>query len=230
MGRPAKFTHAQLQSVALRLVDSQGLAGLSMRSLAAALETGPMTLYNYVSQREELDVLVVDAVLAEVSWPAPDQGPWEDALRGIALALWKAVNAHPNAVPLLLTRRSRSPAMLTVAEALLTALARSGRQGMPLLVAFRAVTALIMGAAQADLAGPLNLQAGESAQDTIARFRALPVERFPHLIDIAGAASANSAQAEFQAGLDLLIDGLTKARPAGGEAPGGGIAAEPGSD
>jgi len=208
MGRSARFTRAQLQSVALALVDANGLAGLSMRSLAAALETGPMTLYNYVSQREELDVLVVDAVLGEVGWPPPDQGSWEEALRGIAMALWHAVHAHPNTVPLLLTRRSRSPAMLAVAEALLTALARSGRKGQALLVAFRAVTALIMGTVQADLAGPLNLQAGESATDTIARFRSLPPERFAHLIEIAEAATASCAQAEFQDGLELLIAGL----------------------
>lgn len=51
MGRPARFTHAQLQAAALRLLDREGLAGLSMRSLAAELGTGAMTLYNYVPQR-----------------------------------------------------------------------------------------------------------------------------------------------------------------------------------
>lgn len=35
-----------------------GLPGLSMRTLASALGTGAMTLYNYVAAREELDSLV----------------------------------------------------------------------------------------------------------------------------------------------------------------------------
>ncbi len=38
-----------------------------MRSLAAALGTGPMTLYNYVKDREELEGLVAEAVLADVA-------------------------------------------------------------------------------------------------------------------------------------------------------------------
>ena len=65
MARPAKFTLAQIQREALALVDRDGLAGLTMRSLAAALHTGPMTLYNYVDGREALEELVVDAVAAE---------------------------------------------------------------------------------------------------------------------------------------------------------------------
>ena len=71
MAPKAKFTRAQLQEAALALVDEQGLAALSMRTLAGALGTGPMTLYNYVKDRDELDALVVEAVLAEVRPAAP---------------------------------------------------------------------------------------------------------------------------------------------------------------
>jgi len=208
MGRPAKLTRQQLQAAALAIVDAHGLSGLSMRALAGALGTGVMTLYNYVSQREELDVLVVEAVIAEARWSLEGDEAWEQSLQTIAFALWHAVRAHPHAIPLILTRRSRSPAMLDAAEAMLQALARSGRSGQALLVAFRAVSALIMGAAQADLAGPLTLQAGESAADTIARFQSLPGERFPLLIDIATAATTSDAESEFRAGLALLIEGL----------------------
>ncbi|OUL99081.1 hypothetical protein A8M77_28050 [Variovorax sp. JS1663] len=209
MGRPAKFTHAQLQSAALRLLDKQGLAGLSMRSLAAELGTGAMTLYNYVPQREGLDLLVIEAVIAEVRWERDSFADWKDEVRTIASALWQALRAHPNAIPLILTRRSRAPAMFEVTEALLTALARSGRSDTDLLVAFRAVSALVMGLAQAELAGPLSLQAMESAEETIARFRALPAARFPNLIDIASAALRSTAEQEFQASLDLLLAGLS---------------------
>lgn len=209
MGRPAKFTHAQLQSAALRLLDQQGLAGLSMRALATELGTGAMTLYNYVPQREGLDLLVIEAVIAQVRWERGPFADWKDEVRAIASALWRAVRAHPNAIPLILTRRSRAPAMFEVTEALLTALARSSRSGADLLVAFRAVSALVMGLAQAELAGPLSLQAMESAEDTIARFRALPADRFAHLIDIASAALGSTPEQEFQASLDLLLAGLS---------------------
>lgn len=208
MGRPAKFTHAQLQAAALRLLDREGLSGLSMRALADELGTGAMTLYNYVPQRESINLLVVEAVIAEAQWERLPDAAWQDEVRAIASALWRAVRSHPHAIPLILTRRSRAPAVFEITEALLDALARSGRSGPALLVAFRAVSALIMGLAQAELAGPLSLQAAESADETIARFRALPPERFPHLIEIASAAIESTATEEFNAGLDLLLAGL----------------------
>jgi AcrR family transcriptional regulator len=208
VGRPAKFTREQLQRAALALVDAHGLAGLTMRALASELGTGAMTLYNYVSQREELEVLVVEAVIGEARWAPDGDLAWHEELEAIAVMLWRSIRTHPHVIPLILTRRSRSPEVLGVAEALLRPLARGGRTGDRLLVAFRAVSALIMGAAQAELAGPLTLRAGESVSETIARFQALPPDRFPHLIEIATAASASDAETEFRAGLAILVDGL----------------------
>ena len=52
----ARFTTDEIASAALRIVDESGLAALSMRSLAAALGTGPMTMYNYVADKEGLDI------------------------------------------------------------------------------------------------------------------------------------------------------------------------------
>ena len=209
MGRPARFSRDQLCVAALAIVDEQGVAGLSMRSLASELGTGAMTLYNYVAVREDLDALVVEAVLAKTHWsPNPDRD-WEDELRAIAKGMWRALRAHPNVIPLVLTRRSRTPAMFDVAEAMLGALARSGRSGPSLLQAFRAASSLIMGMAQNQLAGPLALQAGESAKATIARFQALPSDQYPHLIAIASSATESDPELEFDAALDLLIKGLS---------------------
>jgi AcrR family transcriptional regulator len=59
----------EVASAALRIVDEAGLTALSMRSLAAALGTGPMTMYNYVAGKEGLEELVVASIVAEVSVP-----------------------------------------------------------------------------------------------------------------------------------------------------------------
>lgn len=210
MARPAKFSREQLKTAALALVDAHGLAGLSMRTLAAALGTGPMTLYNHITNRTDLDVLVVEAILAELRPPRARRDDWRDEARDVATAIWRVVRAHPHAIPLILTRRSRSPGALDVAERLLSALARSGRTGHDLLVAFRAVMAFVMGFAQAELAGPLALEVGETPQAVIGRIRALPKERYPHLIEIAGAAVSSKAEREFRAGLGALLAGLTE--------------------
>src|SRR5690349_15518726 len=185
VGRPAKLSRERLQKAALALVDRRGLAALTMRGLAAKVGAAPMTLYNHVAHREDLEVLVVDGVLAKADWPRGEHPDWQDGVRAIALALWRALRAHPEVVPLILTRRSRSAAVIEVSEALLRDLARSGRSGKELLAAFRSVQALVMGFAQVELAGPLSRAAGERAPAVIRRFRSLPSDRFPHLIEIA---------------------------------------------
>ena len=45
-----------------------------MRALAAALGTGPMTMYNYVSDKEGLEELVVAAVVADDRGTRTDRG------------------------------------------------------------------------------------------------------------------------------------------------------------
>jgi AcrR family transcriptional regulator len=210
MGRRAKFSREQLKAAALAIVDAHGLAGLSMRTLAAALGTGPMTIYNHVRDRADLDVLVVEAVLAGMRRPRARRDDWRGEARDVATAMWRAVRAHPHAIPLILTRRSRSTEALDVAESLLTALARSGRSGQALLVAFRAVTAFTMGFAQVELTSPFAVAAGEAPRTVIGRIRALPAARYPRLIEMAGAALTSKSEREFRAGLDALLASISE--------------------
>jgi len=204
MPRTARFALGQIQQQALAIVDRDGLSALTMRSLAAALGTGPMTLYNYLDGRGGLEELVVDAVAALVPETEPGDD-WADDVRRSATALWSTVRRHPGAIPLVLTRRTSTPASLAPAEALAEALARSGRTGFELLVAFRAVMGFVMGIAQAELVGPLG-----SATDAAAaadRVRAVAGERNPTLAALAGVAG-HDPRREFDAGLDLVLAGL----------------------
>lgn len=203
-----KFTRQQLRTAALVLVDENGLAGLNMRSLAAALGTGAMTIYNYVDGRDGLDALLVEAVMAEVEWSSTETDDWATELRTISEAVWRTVRSHPHVIPLLLTRRSMDPIALEPAEATLRALARSGRAGKELLVAFRAVSGFIMGFAQAELTGPLALAHDEQAGSITARMRALPTANYPNLVEIATAADGIAPESEFHSGLDIILAGL----------------------
>ncbi|GGS39277.1 MULTISPECIES: TetR/AcrR family transcriptional regulator [Actinokineospora] len=199
MGRRAKFSRAEIEDAAIAVVDEHGLGGLTMRAVATRVGTGPMTLYNYVDDRTGLDALVVDGVLRDITIP-PATDDWRADLRAIATEVWQAVRRHPNAIPLVLARRSHSPVFLDVAEALVAALARSGRTGASLLAAFRAVTTLATAFAQTEL--------GADRDSTIGRFRALPADRYPRLLDLAGAAQASTPEAEFDAAVTALLDGL----------------------
>lgn len=193
LGRPPKFSREQLQAAALAIVDADGLDALTMRSLAAAVGTGPMTLYNHVRDRAELDLLVVDAVLAGVTLPA------RPTVERVTTAMWRAARAHPHALPLVLTRRTSSPAVLDLAEALLRALEVEGLAG---LVPFRAVTALVAGFVQVELTNPL---------EQVAEVESLPAERYGRLHGVAREARRSRPEKELAAALAALLAGLRSA-------------------
>lgn len=205
----ARFTIDEIQAAALQIVDRDGLAGLSMRTLAAALGTGAMTLYNYVRDRDQLEELVAEAVIAGVELPDVPSGDWLDDVRAIATAMWQRVRAHPNAIPLVLTRRTVSPTSYAAAERLVEALSRGNLDDTALLGAFRAVLSLVMGSAQVEIAGPLAGPGREEQQRQVAaRIGALASDRHHRLAALAEVSQRSSAPADFRRALDLLLAGI----------------------
>lgn len=178
----ARFTLDEVQAAALQIVDRDGLSALSMRTLGSALGTGPMTLYNYVKNRDELQELVAEAVIADLQ--LPDRcDDWADEVRAVAGAMWDGVRRHPNAVPLVLTRRTVSASSYHAAQRLVDALGTAGLTDTPLLSAFRAVVALVMGSVQLELAGPLDPDGALAALAAISQ-RSTPNDDFSRALDM----------------------------------------------
>jgi len=199
----ARFTIDDIASAALGIVDESGLGALSMRALAAALGTGPMTMYNYVADKEGLEELVVAAVVADVEVPAPTDD-WQHDVHAVATAMWRAVRAHPAAIPLVLTRRMASATGFAIVEALVGTLGRAGLSDGDRLSAFHAVLGLVTGAAQSELAGPFTGGAAEAA----AAIGAVAGTKFPHLAALSKVAIQTSVEADFDGGLRMLLDGI----------------------
>jgi AcrR family transcriptional regulator len=204
----ARFTLADVRAHAIQIVDKDGLGSLSMRSLAASLGTGPMTIYNYVKDREELEGLVAEAVLADVRLPRRSDN-WRSDVKSIVTAIWRSVRQHPNAAPLVLTRRTVSAAGYLPAERLIEALGRAGLSDLDLLAAFRAVLSLVMGAAQVELAGPLASADREDANVVGAkRIGHLAGSEHPHMATLAQTSQRSTMAADFNRGLDMLLTGI----------------------
>jgi AcrR family transcriptional regulator len=203
----ARFTKDEIASAALVIVDESGLSALSMRSLAAALGTGPMTMYNYVADKAGLEELVVAAVVADVDVPPPTPD-WRHDVHAIATAMWHGVRAHPAAIPLVLTRRMSSPTGFAIADGLVGALGRAGLADGDRLSAFHAVLGFVVGAAQAELAGPLTRGRSTDAQEAAARIGAVAGERFPHVEALSKVAMQTSVEDDFDGGLRMLLDGI----------------------
>ncbi|QLL10331.1 TetR/AcrR family transcriptional regulator C-terminal domain-containing protein [Mycobacterium vicinigordonae] len=204
----ARFTVSDIATAALEIVDRDGLSGLSMRSLAGSLGTGPMTLYNYVRDRGELEELVAEAVITEVKVPVKSDN-WCSDVRAIALAMWETLRRHPNAIPLVLTRRTVSASSYLAADRLIAALTRAGLDAEDLLASFRAVLGLVMGSAQAELAGPLAGPGRDREQVAVAaRIGRLAGEEHPHIAALSQVSQQSTAAADFERGLNILLVGI----------------------
>ena len=197
----ARFTTDEIAAAALRIVDESGVAALSMRSLAAALGTGPMTLYNYVADKEGLEELVVAAIVAEVRLPE-ETDDWQHDAHAVATAMWQGIRAHPAAIPLVLTRRMSSSTGFAAADSLISALNRADLTDRDRLAAFHSLLALVTGSAQADLAGPL----------VAARIGAVAGGDHPHVEALSKVAVESSVEDDFDRGLRMLLSGIASRR------------------
>jgi AcrR family transcriptional regulator len=207
----ARFTLAEVRAQAIKIVDKDGLASLSMRSLAAALGTGPMTLYNYVKDREELEGLVAEAVLADVRLPRRSDD-WRADVKAIATAWWRGVRQHPNAAPLVLTRRTVSAVGYLPAERLIEALRRAGLSDLDVLAAFRGILSLVMGSAQVELARPLAGADREQSNAAAAkRIGDLAGAEHPHLAALSEVSRRSTMADDFARALDMLLTGIEAA-------------------
>ncbi len=95
--RRPRLSRQTIAATAAHIADTEGFDALSMRRLAAELDSGTMTLYHYVRTKDELLALVVDHVMGELLQP-PDQpmpANWRDALVGIAARTRAALERHP---------------------------------------------------------------------------------------------------------------------------------------
>lgn len=117
------LTRASVTRAAIGIADSEGLAALSMRGVAARLGVAAMTPYRYVSSKEDLVLLMADAVYGEIPHPADGPGAWRSQLESVARSLWARHRAHPWLAQLgPLTRPMVMPNLIMYNERMLSAL------------------------------------------------------------------------------------------------------------
>jgi len=204
MPRPRSLTPAAVARAALAVIDRDGLEGLSMRTVARELGMGTMSAYRYVSDRQELERLVVDLVLDGVDLDVPNDAPWTRRIALLAEGARSAAAAHPAVIPLLLVHRQSAPSSWRWGEALLGALTEGGFDGPRRVIAFRCLLAYVIGALQAESLGPL-------AGPGTAELAALPPAEYPLLADTAAHAGGIGPEQEFGQGLAIILAGLSAA-------------------
>jgi AcrR family transcriptional regulator len=196
---------------ALELIDRDGLGALSMRNLATELGTGTTTLYRHVAGKDEVLVLVADAVLGETQLRHPVDGlGWRQVLEELAHAMRTALSSHPNVAPLFATAVTVGPNSLRGKELSLRVLRE---RGFGQTLAADVYTALAHQVLASVLQEPMNDYRagglGASKSLTLRDFyRSLPPGQYPHLVELADELTSRTAAEEFEFGLACLLDGV----------------------
>jgi AcrR family transcriptional regulator len=130
-GGPAKppLSRDVIVAEALRQLRADGRKGMSLRKVAAALDTGPASLYAYVEDLDELHALVLDRALAKVD--VRDHGgyagaDWRGRLLSVLMSYARVLSASRGLAQLAFGSVAVGPNALRITEALLALLEAGG--------------------------------------------------------------------------------------------------------
>jgi len=198
---------------AVALAGDSGLESLTMRKLGEVVGVEAMSLYNHVANKDDLLDGMVDAVFSEIDLPS-GAADWKTAMRERAVSARTALSRHPWAIGLMESRTSPGPATLRHHDAVVGSLRGGGFSIEMAAHAYSALDSYIYGFALQEASLPFDT--AEETADVIQMILAQsPADEYPHLTELAiehvlqpGYDYGN----EFEFGLDLILDGLERAR------------------
>jgi AcrR family transcriptional regulator len=214
--RPAKpaLSRAGIVEAALGILREEGLARVTMRRIAAVLDTGPASLYAYVHNTEDLHAQILDALLAPV--PAPlAAGSWRERLGELLARYRDVLFAHPEIARMAVSTRPDGPHHTAVVEAILGLLAEAGATdraaawGVDLLLLYP--TAI---AAEHSSASPVEHEIDHSADHSAdlarlgERIAAADPRQYPNIARLGPALVSGAPGERFDWALDVLLAGI----------------------
>lgn len=219
--KPSRSVDEVVQA-AIALADAEGLAALSVRRVAEALQLSPMSLYTYVPSKAELIDLMLDRIAAEIPPPvtAEDGAPdWRGKLEALARGRWAMAQRHPWLMQVGMHRPPLGPNVLAAAESALRAIDGLGLSEAEMDQLTTVLGDYVRGAIRAALdAHEVERLSGMSDEQWWAMNQPLMQElidptRFPTIMRIgeaykAGRIAPPDHERNFEFGLQRVLDGI----------------------
>jgi AcrR family transcriptional regulator len=198
---------------AMAVADAGGLETLTMRTLGQELGVGPMALYRHAKNRDDIVDGIVDLVFGEIDLPASGAG-WKTAMRERAISVRDALMRHRWAIGLMESRRNPGPANLRHHDAVIGSLRAHGFDMAMAAHAYSVLDSYIYGFALTKMNLPFDTsdEVAEVAQTMLQPF---PLNAYPNLAAFITEHAMKPGYDygdEFEYGLDLVLDGLERAR------------------
>lgn len=220
----APLTRQRVLETALALVDAEGLDALSMRRLGAELGVEAMSVYKHVANKDALLDGLVDQLWMQVRDGLPDGADWAEQLRGFARRLRAVMHRHPQAASVLLSRCVLPVPMVETYATLLDTLRAAGIDDAAAARTVRSVAGYVMGYVSTELyclgawraepgdrpaTGPAPGRPEFDTTDALLWLgRVLPPGSPSRLVNAALAMLDCDLDGDFDAGLDMAIQGL----------------------
>ncbi|HEY3503800.1 MAG TPA: TetR/AcrR family transcriptional regulator C-terminal domain-containing protein [Actinocatenispora sp.] len=206
-GQHAGLTGPAILDTAVALADREGLAALSMRRLGTELGVEAMALYHHFPNKDALLDAMVEALATASPVPRFGRTDWRDGLRDYTRTRLDILAAHPNLVPLVLSRPATTEGTLRMMEDLLDSLGTAGfppRRALDMVYALNGLIVVhaALGAGVGDAPAPH----GEPGQTS--RLAAVPAEAYPLLAEAARASARRGPTARFEFALAALLTGF----------------------
>jgi AcrR family transcriptional regulator len=221
--RPA-LSRERVLRAAIEVADASGAGALTMRRVAEELGAEAMSLYYYVKSKEDLLDGVAGAVVAEINQAVdaldiPAAGDaWKMAVRQRILAARRVLLRHSWAPAVLETRTTTSLAVLLYYDGLLRLMRAGGFSYDQIHHALHALGSRALGFSQ-EMFDPSGSGSDEQAAAELGQL----ADQIPHLVSMFTEVAHDDPestlgwcddQTEFEFGLDIILDGLDRMRPA----------------
>jgi TetR/AcrR family transcriptional regulator, tetracycline repressor protein len=192
---------------AAQLLDREGVDGLSMRKLAAALGTGAATLYWHVQDKDQLLVLILDHTLERIA--IPTQGSWRARLFELVTSLREAIRSRPVLARVVMSAGWKlGPEALRIANGWIGLIAESGLPEDQVSDAYFGVLSFTLGFIECESRMPGNATFGEELSEAQVAELAAMAARFPHLLRYGPGTDREGMDRRFRYGLERMIDGI----------------------
>ncbi len=208
-----RLSKERVLTAAMEIADEGGLAGLTIRSLANALDAKPMSVYYYVASKDALLDALVDVVFEEIELPERE-GDWREEMRKRARSARDRLKQHRWAIGLLESRTSPGPATLRHHDTVLACLRHAGFSAALTAHAYALIDSYIYGFALQEASLPFEgpESVGEVAEPIMAL---MGTGEYPAMVEMATTYYLQPGYDfadEFEFGLDLILDGLERRR------------------
>lgn len=192
---------------AVALADEIGIEPFTIRKLADALDTKPMTIYHHIPNKEAIIDGMVDRVFAEIARPPADLG-WQQAIRLRCQSAREALARHPWAAPLMESRTNAGPETLGHHDAVVGCLLNAGLSMELTAHAYALIDSYVYGFALQEANLPAT---GGAEMQELATAMSAHLEPYPHLARFTVEHVLQPGydfKDEFDFGLDLILNGL----------------------